>query len=278
VTERGWRTIAAVMGISTALILLTAFEQRRAVAPPSGWSTVAGPPALMHSGVPRLANSRWRLGSGAAWRADATAKEWFLRVRVPAQAVLSVETADGVDGVALRLRRDAVPAVVAPDGSAAACEGALPGVSTSDYPLVLTRTVAGIVLASGDHRMACAGALVQPTLRAIGATVELRSLGADGRPVGQPLSPLEWLGGVALLGFLWMVLVELERSRRVPWPIVILTSVPVLVGVVVLFARPSATVDVLGGIGWALLAVPLMGVLKMLAILKPRARISAVEE
>jgi hypothetical protein len=192
--------------------------------------------------------------------------------------VLIVETADGVDGVALRLRRDAVPAVVAPDGSAAACEGALPGVSTSDYPLVLTRTAGGIVLASGDHRMACAVALVQPTLRALGATVELRSLGADGHPVGQPLSPLEWLGGVALVGFLWMMLVEIERSRRVRWPIAILTSVPALVGVVVLFARPSATVDVLGGIDWALLALLLMGVLKVVAILKPRARVSTDEE
>jgi hypothetical protein len=112
--------------------------------------------------------------------------------------------------------------------------------------LVFERTQDGYTWRSGESRIACSAAGLGdaiPQLEVSGSEVELVSIGVESWPSGLPMSSLGWLGGVALVGFLWMLLLEWERYRRVPWPVVILTGLPCLPAAVLLWASPAAEVS-----------------------------------
>jgi len=279
VSERGLRTIAGIIGVASALIVLTGWEQHQAVSTPDGW-TMEGQPARPALGVPRIIHSRWRLAPGNLWRAQAPVDHWYFRVRLPEGGRLQIMPAGPSDGMVMTFEREAVPTLSSaiPQNDAPACEGALPAPSEADYSLEVSATQGGVLLASGDQRMACSSALSAPALRAVGAGVELSSLGTGGRPVGVPLSPLDWLGGVALLGFLWMVLVEVELWRGLPWHWIVVTGAPCVVGGLLLFVTPTATVSALGGASVPQAILLAVGVVKLIAIGVGRPQLPAGEE
>ncbi len=277
-TERLWRTVVATIGIASALIVFTTVEQRRSVHPPSDWHLHTGKLAPIDWGMPRILESRWRLGPDAEWRTDVSAKQWFFRPWVPPGAVLTMEMAEQDNGIVLGLQQGQSPSVNLRSGEAGPCEGDLPAVQAEEYPLILTRTDGGLLLTSKPQKMACLGALVAPSLRAEGGVVEFASIGSDGRPVGQPLSPLEWLAGMVFVGFCMMVVLELERSRGMRWPVIVATGGPAWLGALLLFVMPELTLPLMGGVHISMFILVGVVLAKSLALIGTRPLESGAEE
>jgi hypothetical protein len=276
VSERAWRIITATAALSLALVVLTQWEQHRAVSPPAGWRVENQGTAPIEADIPRLGSSRWRVGDGVRWRAQDAAKETFLRAVIPTGATFTVITSDEATGVQLHLASGRIPHVTGPAGASANCDGVLPKVEKTEYPVVLRRTTGGVLISSEDSKLACAGTLDRPTLLATQGTVEIASLGQDGDSAGLPLAPSEWLAGVVVVGFFWMMLVELERARGVRWPVVILSGVPAWAGLAILYLAPSLTVW--GDTRASIATVGLLGVCKLVALATARPAQRPAEE
>jgi len=168
--------------------------------------------------------------------------QWYLRARLQPGAVLRLR--HGAAGPGLQLSRDLPTQAIGTQ--AQACEGALPMAGEQPVALVFERTQDGYIWRSGESRIACSAAGLGdaiPQLEVSGSEVELVSIGVESWPSGLPVSPLGWMGGVALVGFFWMLLLEWERFRRVSWPVVILTGLPCLPAAVLLWASPAAQVS-----------------------------------
>ena len=259
-TERRWRTLTALLAVAAALVLTHQVERYRAARSPGGWSTSVVAEVVAQS--PRLTNSQWVLGADSQWVHEDQVGQWFLRARLTPGAQLTVR--HGVNG----------PAVVVSPGedtvvSSAAehrCDGQLPVADSGDYSVVFERTQDGYVVRSGEARVACsAPGLVDaaPMIEASGGTVYLVSIGTQEWASGVPVSSLGWLGGVALVGFLWMLLLEWERARGVAWPVVIGTGVPCLLGALLLWTHPGVQVM---GLSISLVCVLIAFLLKGLTI------------
>jgi hypothetical protein len=161
-----------------------------------------------------------------------------LRAQLQPGASLAVQ--HGSDGPKITISRD-LPTVLH-GAEAHVCDGELPPVESGAYGLIFERTQDGYTIRSGQARIACAApdiADAVPELEVTGGQVELLSIGSSEWPAGVPMSGLGWFGGIALVGFLWMLLLEWERARRVSWPVVILTGFPCLPAVVLLWVRPD---------------------------------------
>lgn len=275
-SERAWRIITATAAMGLALVLLTHWEQHRAVSPPADWHEENHGTTPIEADIPRLGSSRWRLGDGVQWRAQNTAKEIFLRAVIPSGATFTVITSDEATGVQLHFAPGRVPHVTGPEGASTDCDGVLPKVGKTEYPVVLKRTTGGLLVSSEDSKMACVGTLDRPTLLATQGTVEIASLGQDGHTAGLPLAPSEWLAGVVVVGFFWMMLVELERARGVRWPVVILSGVPAWAGLAILYLAPSLTVW--GDTRASIATVGLLGVCKLVALATARPAQRPAEE
>jgi hypothetical protein len=165
--------------------------------------------------------------------------QWFLRASLQPDARLTVRHGQG--GPGLQLMRDKIPTHVGADGHT--CEGELKPPGHEPYAVVFQRTQDGYILRSGKDTIACAARVrsAAPLLEVDGSEVELVSIGVREWPAGNPMSSLGWLGGVALVGFLWMLLLELERYRRVSWPVVIATGLPCVPAAVLLWSAPDMT-------------------------------------
>lgn len=256
-TERRWRILTALLAVTAALVLTHQVERYRAVRSPGGWA--ASVVAQVEPQTPRLTNSQWVLGAGSVWRHEEAVGQWFLRAQLTPGATLTVR--HGADGPAVALSHGA-EAVVS-GASQHRCDGTLPGVGADVYSLVFERTQDGYVIRSGDDRVACSAPGLQdaaPVLEASGGSAQLISIGTEEWASGVPVSSLGWLGGVALVGFFWMLLLEWERARGVAWPVVIATGLPCLVGAVLLWTH--AGVQVMGlsvSLGCVLLALVLKG-------------------
>lgn len=239
-TERRWRILTALLAVMAALVLIHQVERFRAVRAPGGWSSsaaVTGPDR-----IPRIQGSRWVLSPGAVWLHEAAVSQWYLRASLQPGAVLWLR--HGAAGPGVRLSRDLPTVATGTQGHT--CEGQLPMAGAQPMALVFERTQDGYTWRSGENRIACSASELEdatPQLEVSGSEVELVSIGVESWPSGLPMSSLGWLGGVALVGFFWMLLLEWERHRRVPWPVVILTGLPCLPAAISLWASPATSVS-----------------------------------
>ena len=236
-TERRWRILTALLAVAAALVMLDSVEKYRAARVPSGWVSTPAVPGAMDT--PRIGTSRWELAPGASWHSEERVSQWYLRADFTKAAALHVR--HGATGPGLRLQIGVAPRLSAAEDHT--CEGELPTVGAGPYPLVFERTQDGYLYRSADGRIACSASIQDesPYLEVEGGRVALVSIGLEEWPAGVPLSGNGWLGGLALIGFLWMLLLELERYRGVAWPVVIATGLPTLPAAALLWIDPAAT-------------------------------------
>lgn len=263
-TERRWRLLTALLGVAAAVVLIHQVERYRAARGPSGWEV--SEPVPVGAVAPRFNDSSWSLAPGALWTQQASSSQWYLRARIEPGARLVATHGPG--GPSVLLVRGQAPLPAQAEGHR--CEGALPAVGAELYPLVFERTQDGYIFRSAKDRIACSAAGVadaQPILQVSGGRVELASIGAEEWPAGVPMSALGWLGGIAVGGLVWMVLLEWERFRRLAWPGIILTGLPSLVGLLLLWLQPAAQLGsvsvavllVMGSVGLKLVSIGLGG-------------------
>ena len=257
-TERRWRILTALLSVAAALVLTHQVERYRAVRSPSGWQST--PADTSAASRPRIGDSRWVLSPGAHWTHEDAVTQWFMRARLEPGAQIIAR--HGTDGPQVRLTRGAPTTVVSANDHR--CEGTLPAAQEAPFSLIFERTQDGFVFRSGEARVACSAPGVrdaQPELQVAGGQVDLVSIGVDEWPAGVPVSSLGWMGGFALVGFVWMLLLEWERARGVRWPVIILTGSPCLIAAVMLWALPAVQ-----GLGVSLSLVLIIGSLCLKAI------------
>jgi len=271
VTERRWRVITAVCAIAAAVVLLHGLEQYRAVRTPDGWKGSQVVDASIWR--PRIANSRWVLAPGSRWTADTAADQWFLRAHLSTESELTVR--HGPSGPGIQLGLGQVPLALGAEDHD--CSGELLASKAGVVAVIFTRTQDGYIIKTGKERLACTAAVgaASPQLAVDGGAVELISIGADEQNAGVPLSVLGWLGGVALVGFLWMMLLEIERVRGVKWPVVIATGSLCVPAAALLWIAPAANVAGLP-LAW-ILVLATIG-LKALTIATGTSRATVTEE
>ncbi len=256
---------AFAIGAVAGLLLVWGFGVDRSSGVPAGWSgsapVVRFQPAGSADELHRVPWA-WSLERHASLRAGEAAGRFEIRGRLSPRGELWVfPAADGWDpprGPALQLLGDAdrppraVELAAAPDptlrgGAPLSCEGELPAPGTDPWTLSVERTDNGYVFRCGGGELRCrapAGVGV-PTLMAGLDRVQLTRLERDGRRTKRPLAAFALVGAAALGALLLLALGRAERKLGRRTATILVTSAPLLIGLVFLRTEPARLAEAL---------------------------------
>jgi len=213
----------AAVSLCGTFVALNLIEKERATSTPSGWDRIDGESLPPQNGPPRIGTSVWRIGPKTVWRSSTEADQLYFRPQLSGPVGISLAATNN-EGLWVWLSPDK-PSSATLNGAAIDCMGQL-NPPADVQPVEITKQKDGVLIRWGEKRMVCPGDVAQgtPSLRTDSAPIELISLGRNRHSDGVPLSPLWWMSGLMVGGFLGMITLDAllsltglaRRQRKFP--------------------------------------------------------------
>lgn len=210
----------AAASLGGSFVALNHIEKERATSTPPDWERINGEALSPTDGPPRIGNSVWRVGPHTLWRSVTEAEQLYFRPQLSGTVGISL-AASREKGLWVWLSPDK-PSSATLNGTEIACMGQL-SPPADVQPVEFTKQKDSVLVSWGEKRMVCPGDMSQgtPALRTSSEPISLISIGRDRRSDGVPLSPLWWMSGLMVGGFLGMLtldallsLIRLARRQR----------------------------------------------------------------
>jgi len=217
------RVIVATASLCGSFFALDQIEKTRATSTPPDWNRIDGQALHPQKGPPNIGTSVWRIGPNTVWQSATEAKQLYLRPKLSGPIGISIAATKN-EGLWVWLSPDR-PSSATLNGTALDCMGQL-NPPTTVQPIEVTKQKDGVLVSWGDERMVCPGDVTQgtPALRTGSDSIDLISIGRNRHSDGVPLSPLWWMSGLMIGGFLGMITLDAllsligmaRRQRKFP--------------------------------------------------------------